>query len=79
MAPTLRLKKPKYAATTTTIAPIIAIFRNLCSRIPMINPMTNGMIINTIGGNPPILPEVIKLNVSSRMPIIVYSSQVSVR
>lgn len=45
----------------------------------MINPMTNGMIINTIGGNPPILPEVIKLNVSSRMPIIVYSSQVSVR
>ena len=29
------LKKPKYAATTTTIAPIIAIFRNLCSRIPI--------------------------------------------
>jgi hypothetical protein len=58
MAPTLRLKKPNYAATTTTIAPIIAIFRNLCSRMPMINPMTNGMIINTIGGNPPILPEV---------------------
>jgi hypothetical protein len=59
MATMFRLKKPEYAATTTTIAAIIAIFRNLCIRKPTTNPMTNGIIINAIGGNTPILQDII--------------------
>ena len=43
------------------IAAIIAIFSILWTRSPTISPITNGIIIKTNGGIPPMLPEVIKL------------------
>jgi hypothetical protein len=77
MAAMFRLKTPKYAATTITIAAIIATFRNLCSRKPTTTSMTNGLIIKAIGGNPPILQDIIKWKLSSMTPIIATSAKLA--
>jgi hypothetical protein len=37
---------------------------------PTIKPMMNGIIITTIGGIPPMLPDVINPNISSKTPKI---------
>jgi len=46
---------------------------------PTIKPMMNGIIITTIGGMPPMLPDVINPNISSKTPKIHNSSQADVK